>query len=177
MLEQRPGIRLGMSFRQAMRTTMQTFSSLAEYLLANENKETAKTTTPVDQFPPNALGIYDMHGNIYEWCQDSWHDSYAGAPIDGRAWVDKMEPVEHVARGGAAYTVGTACRSATRRQQRANCGARPYNPEEEGNDSKSLIRDMFDFREYYGLRVVCSPRLLIWRISLANLSCRKQTRR
>ena len=45
-------------------------------------------TSPVGSFPPNAFGVYDMHGNVYEWVADCWHDHYNGAPTDGSAWVD-----------------------------------------------------------------------------------------
>lgn len=45
-------------------------------------------TSPAGSFPPNAFGVYDMHGNVYEWVADCWHDNYDGAPSDGSAWID-----------------------------------------------------------------------------------------
>lgn len=45
-------------------------------------------SSPVGSYPPNAFGVYDMHGNVYEWVADCWHDSYEGAPVDGSAWID-----------------------------------------------------------------------------------------
>jgi len=43
-------------------------------------------TLPVDSFQPNRWGLYQVHGNVWEWAQDCWHKSYAGAPSDGSAW-------------------------------------------------------------------------------------------
>ncbi|MFN7927844.1 MAG: SUMF1/EgtB/PvdO family nonheme iron enzyme [Blastocatellia bacterium] len=62
----------------------------------------------------NAFGLYDMHGNVFEWCQDVWHESYAGAPVDGSAWESGGDSNRRVARGGAWMTYGAACRSALR---------------------------------------------------------------
>ena len=104
------------------------------------HNEHYKQTTPVGKFPPNAWGLYDMHGNVWEWCQDHWHDSYDGAPPDGSAWIEGGSPGHRVLRGGSWDFFPWLCRSA--------------------------FRD-YDFIEpenrlhYVGFRVVCSaPRAL-----------------
>jgi formylglycine-generating enzyme required for sulfatase activity len=48
-------------------------------------------SAPVGNYPANAFGVYDMHGNVYEWVADCWHDSYTGAPVDGSAWIDDAQ--------------------------------------------------------------------------------------
>jgi formylglycine-generating enzyme required for sulfatase activity len=58
-------------------------------------------TTPVGSFPPNAFGLYDMHGNVYEWCQDVWNDNYNGAPTDGSAWLTGKDTNQRLLRGGS----------------------------------------------------------------------------
>jgi formylglycine-generating enzyme required for sulfatase activity len=50
--------------------------------------------------PANPFGLFDMHGNVFEWCADSWHDSYAGAPTTAAAWIELAVP-RRVYRGGA----------------------------------------------------------------------------
>jgi formylglycine-generating enzyme required for sulfatase activity len=56
---------------------------------------------PVGSFRPNAFGIYDMEGNVWEWVEDSWHDSYEGAPADGSAWLQGGDATYRVIRGGS----------------------------------------------------------------------------
>jgi len=69
--------------------------------LANYNRNLNKTTD-VGTFPPNAFGLYDVHGNVLEWCQDTWHSNYVDAPDDGSAWVDILPNTnDKVLRGGA----------------------------------------------------------------------------
>ena len=63
-------------------------------------EHTKAGTHPVGQKAPNAWGLYDMLGNVWEWCADHWHDSYAGVPLDGSAWVDKRGAAGRVIRGG-----------------------------------------------------------------------------
>jgi formylglycine-generating enzyme required for sulfatase activity len=71
--------------------------------------------TPVGSFPANGFGLCDTVGNVSEWCQDVYHDSYAGAPTDGSAWVTGGEkPDLRVYRGGAYNNDASSCRSAVR---------------------------------------------------------------
>ena len=89
-------------------------------------------TTPLGQFPPNAFGLYDMHGNVWEWCADDWHDNYNGAPNDGSAWISSDNNTTKIIRGGSYAYDPRFCRSASR--------------------SLNFARDY-----YYGFRVVCVP--------------------
>jgi formylglycine-generating enzyme required for sulfatase activity len=74
-----------------------------------------ETTTPVGSVGyPNAFCLWDMHGNVWEWCQDNWHGTYEGAPIDGSAWLTEKENDFHVLRGGSWFSDPRACRSAFR---------------------------------------------------------------
>ena len=60
-----------------------------------------RRTTPVKTFAPNTFGLHDMHGNVYEWVEDCWHDSYRGAPNDGAAWTAGGDCGRRVLRGGS----------------------------------------------------------------------------
>jgi formylglycine-generating enzyme required for sulfatase activity len=71
-------------------------------------------TTTVGSFLPNAFGLYDIHGNVWEWCEDIWHDSYKGAPEDGSSWVDKNDNDYRLLRGGSWVSDPEYCRSAFR---------------------------------------------------------------
>src|SRR5258708_2073132 len=58
-------------------------------------------TTPAGAFPPNDFGLYDMHGNLWEWCADTWHANYTGAPAGDAAWNNGGERAARVVRGGS----------------------------------------------------------------------------
>jgi formylglycine-generating enzyme required for sulfatase activity len=62
----------------------------------------------------NAFGLYDMHGNVWEWCLDSWHDNYYSSPADGRAWEEQGTAYLKVLRGGAWDSSAGECRTSSR---------------------------------------------------------------
>lgn len=74
-------------------------------------------TTDAASFYPNAFGLYDMHGNVWEWCEDEWHDSYEGAPDKGVAWL-RGEKGFRVLRGGSWHDTPQICTSTARLRQK-----------------------------------------------------------
>ncbi|MFB2935027.1 formylglycine-generating enzyme family protein [Aerosakkonemataceae cyanobacterium BLCC-F154] len=90
-------------------------------------------TTEVRSFPANAFGLYDMHGNVWEWCADHWHDNYEGAPNDASIWLSSDESLIRLLRGGSWGNNPEHCRSACRYDYNAD----------DGNDG-------------IGFRIVCS---------------------
>ena len=77
-------------------------------------------TVDIASFPANPWGLHDMHGNVWEWCADQWHNNYEGAPEDGRAWIDneanenKNNMNIRLLRGGSWIDGPRICRSACR---------------------------------------------------------------
>jgi formylglycine-generating enzyme required for sulfatase activity len=101
-----------------------------------ENTKSSKGvfhTTAVDKFKfANVFGLYNMHGLVWEWCMDHWHDSYKRAPDDGTAWLKDRDSQPRVIRGGSWADLPANCRSASRKKAQID---------EKGN--------------YLGFRVVC----------------------
>ena len=89
----------------------------AIYTFADESQgEYREKTTPVGTFPPNSFCLYDMHGNVWEWCYDEWHENYKNAPINGKAWynISNKHIENRVLRGGSWYSNPQICRNANR---------------------------------------------------------------
>ena len=97
--------------------------------------ESRQETTEVGSFPANEWGLHDMHGNVWEWCEDDWHSNYNGAPEDGSVWVESnREETRRLLRGGSWVNIPLYCRSACRNN---------YTRDDRGN--------------YFGFRVCCVP--------------------
>jgi formylglycine-generating enzyme required for sulfatase activity len=104
--------RLPFHFGETITTDFANYAGSKAYGLGSTGIYHEKTTA-VGIFYPNAFGLYDMHGNVWEWCQDHWHDNYEGAPTDGTAWLNKNND-NHLLRGGSWYDISQSCRSADR---------------------------------------------------------------
>jgi formylglycine-generating enzyme required for sulfatase activity len=107
------------------------YDSDETYLQEHKVKSKGETTS-VGDFLPNAFGLYDLHGNVWEWCLDHWHSNYEGALTDGTAWLSDEDNARYIVRGGSWFNNPRCCRSATR------------------------DHDIPDNRDYsFGFRVVC----------------------
>lgn len=80
-----------------------------------------KKTTPVGDFKiANKFGLCDLHGNVWEWCLDFWHETYENAPTDGNKWLGNSENSTRVMRGGSYLNDPFMCRSSSRFYKKAN---------------------------------------------------------
>ena len=105
----RAGTTTPFHFGETLTTDLANYNG--EYTFASGPKGVYRQgTTEVGSFPPNGFGLYDMHGNAWEWCLDHWHDSYNGAPGDGSAWVTGG----YILRGGSWFINPGYCRCASR---------------------------------------------------------------
>jgi formylglycine-generating enzyme required for sulfatase activity len=98
----------------ACRAGTTTAFNCGDELLPHQANFDNTETSPVLRYPPNAWGLYDMHGNVWEWCLDDWHSSYEGAPTDGSAWVDGANWAYGSLRGGSCRCPAHLIRSAGR---------------------------------------------------------------
>jgi len=84
---------------------------LSEYAWFGEDLESGAQAVWTKR--PNRWGLFELHGNVWEWCEDTWHDSYDDAPTDGTPWVDGGSPLR-VGRGGCWIGPAEFSRSAHR---------------------------------------------------------------
>jgi formylglycine-generating enzyme required for sulfatase activity len=129
----RGGTTTPFAFGEALTTDLANYDG--NYTIAEEAKgQYREETTPVASFHPNSFGLYDCHGNVWEWCFDPFHENYQGAPRDGRVWDETIKENEnlyqkpsanlnvlleesdkkYLLRGGSWYDDPIDCRSALR---------------------------------------------------------------
>lgn len=78
-------------------------------------RNAAGNDPPVGAKRPNAWNLHDVHGYLWEWCADAWHDNYTGAPADGTAWSAGGDPTQRVLRGGSWKDTAEKLTSSSRR--------------------------------------------------------------
>jgi len=109
----RSGTTTPFHFGETLDTQVANYDASSIYGRGKEGEYRQKTT-PVGYFKfANSFGLFDMHGNVREWCADTWHSNYKGAPEDGSAWVE-LNKTSHLLRGGSWYNNPDNCRSAFR---------------------------------------------------------------
>lgn len=100
-------------FGETITTDLANYNGNYTYGNAPKGEYRGETTT-VGSFPPNGFGLYDMHGNVWEWCADTWHENYQAAPKDGSAWLTENDNRFVLLRGGSWLLNPDYCRSAYR---------------------------------------------------------------
>ena len=109
----RAATRTPFSFGEIITTNSANFNGEQPFKETPEG-EFRKRLTLVGSFPPNDFGLYDMHGNVWEWCADIWHENYINAPNDGSPWLTNGDQSYCVQRGGSWLDRASNCRSAFR---------------------------------------------------------------
>jgi formylglycine-generating enzyme required for sulfatase activity len=110
----RAGTTTPFAFGQTITPEIVNYGGNRPYASAPKGEYRQQTVAAGSLGVANAFGLFDMHGNVDELCQDVWHDNYHGAPTNGSAWLSDGDSTLRVRRGGSFYQKGNSCRSARR---------------------------------------------------------------
>ncbi len=110
----RAGTTTPFHFGDTITLNLGNYDGSSSYDLSLDGKFRRKTVAVGSFQVVNAFGLYDMHGNVWEWCADHWHDNYEASPLDGNAWLSNDNYQSRLLRGGSWVNNPWDCRSASR---------------------------------------------------------------
>jgi formylglycine-generating enzyme required for sulfatase activity len=119
----RAGTLTAFGFGETIAANLANYNGASPYKFALQSNSNS-STTEVGTYPANAFGLHDMHGNVWEWCADNWHDDYDLLPKDGSAWTQGGDRSCRVIRGGSWHDPAHYCRSAKRSRNATSQGDR-----------------------------------------------------
>ena len=102
----RAGTTTPFHFGNSLSATQANFNGRYPYPVRTPDKKSPpgkylRRTAKVGSYKPNAFGLYDMHGYLWEFVADAWHENYLGGPVDGNRWGDGRNSIQRVMRGGS----------------------------------------------------------------------------